>query len=113
MYSVTSVKINNFSSVLKLQVSLEVICFEEVFINQVCVFCKSQILGCSAGSLKYFSLTFQLFIWEFRVYRKVLVVRILLYMCVFVTNMHIYTYKVFHLKSYVFGVRFKIMVSDY
>jgi len=37
MYRVTSVKINNFSSVLKLQVSLEMICFEEVFINQVCV----------------------------------------------------------------------------
>lgn len=31
---------------------------------------------------KYSSLMFQLFIWEFRVYRKVLVVRFILYMCV-------------------------------
>lgn len=77
------------------------------------MFCKSQILGCSAGSLKYISLMFQLFIWEFRVYRKVSVVRILLYMCVCVMNMHMFTYKVFHLKNYVFGVRFKIIVSDY
>lgn len=55
-----------------------------------CVFCKSQILGCSAGSLKYISLMFQLFIWEFRVYRKVSEVRILLYMCV--CHEHAYVY---------------------
>ena len=54
------------------------------------MFCKSQILGCSAGSLKYISLMFQLFIWEFRVYRKVSVVRILLYMCV--CHEHTYVY---------------------
>lgn len=55
-----------------------------------CVFCKSQILGCSAGSLKYISLLFQLFIWEFRVYRKVSVVRILLYMCACHEHAHVY-----------------------
>lgn len=57
-----------------------------------CVFCKSQTLGCSAGSLKYFSLMFHLFIWEFRVYRKVLVVRILFYICVCVCHKHAYVY---------------------
>jgi len=34
-------------------------------------------------------------------------------MCVCHEHAYVYTYKVFHLKNYVFGVRFKIMVSDY